>query len=484
MDSIWKKMNHNPEKLAFSGHIQTEAAVIGGGMAGILTAFFLQEAGVKTILLEAGHIGEGQTGNTTAKITAQHGLLFDGLTASQGAQRAALYAKANQAGVEEYRRLVKQMDITCDWQDTFSCVCSTRDRELMEKEALAAAALGLPAEFVTDTELAFAVEGGVRLENCACFSPLDFLYTLAETLTIYENSEVKKVEEKVITTAGGEVTAEHIIFAGHFPFLNKPGYYFARMYQERSYCLALSGAGSMKGMYYGVEEEDFSFRGLSHKGRELVLMGGCNHRTGGNEGGRYDRLRAASRRFWPECAEAAAWSAQDCMTLDGIPYIGRYSSQTPEWYVATGFGKWGMSHSMVSALLLTDLITGKENPYEELFTPARLGWNGAVNLAKQAGWSLKGFMGKRNATAGEYLEDLEPGEGHLVEYGKGKIGAYRDEEGSLHLVTARCPHLGCELTWNPDEKSWDCPCHGSRFDYEGRVLDGPAQEGIGLVWES
>ena len=453
-------------------------------MAGILTAFFLQEAGVKTILLEAGHIGEGQTGNTTAKITAQHGLLFDGLTASQGAQRAALYAKANQAGVEEYRRLVKQMDITCDWQDTFSCVYSTRDRELMEKEALAAAALGLPAEFVTETELPFAVEGGVRLENCACFSPLDFLYTLAETLTIYENSEVKKVEEKVITTAGGEVTAEHIIFAGHFPFLNKPGYYFARMYQERSYCLALSGAGSMKGMYYGVEEEDFSFRGLSHKGRELVLMGGCNHRTGGNEGGRYDRLRAASRRFWPECAEAAAWSAQDCMTLDGIPYIGRYSSQTPEWYVATGFGKWGMSHSMVSALLLTDLITGKENPYEELFTPARLGWNGAVNLAKQAGCSLKGFMGKRNATAGEYLEDLEPGEGHLVEYGKGKIGAYRDEEGSLHLVTARCPHLGCELTWNPDEKSWDCPCHGSRFDYEGRVLDGPAQEGIGLVWES
>lgn len=484
MDSIWKKMNHNPEKLAFSGHIQTEAAVIGGGMAGILTAFFLQEAGVKTILLEAGHIGEGQTGNTTAKITAQHGLLFDGLTASQGAQRAALYAKANQAGVEEYRRLVKQLDIGCDWQETFSCVYSTRDRELMEKEALAAAALGLPAEFVTETELPFSVEGGVRLENCACFSPLDFLYALAETLTIYENSEVIKVEEKVITTAGGEVTADHIIFAGHFPFLNKPGYYFARMYQERSYCLALSGAGSMKGMYYGVEEEEFSFRGLSHKGQELVLMGGCNHRTGGNEGGRYDRLRAASRRFWPECREAAAWSAQDCMTLDGIPYIGRYSSQTPEWYVATGFGKWGMSHSMVSALLLTDLITGKENPYEELFTPARLGWNGAVNLARQAGCSLKGFMGKRNATAGEYLEDLEPGEGHLVEYGKGKIGAYRDEEGSLHLVTARCPHLGCELTWNPDEKSWDCPCHGSRFDYEGRVLDGPAQEGIGLVWES
>jgi len=172
------------------------------------------------------------------------------------------------------------------------------------------------------------------------------------------------------------------------------------------------------------------------------------------------------------------------MTLDGIPYIGRFSSQTPEWYVATGFGKWGMSHSMVSARLLTDLITGKKNPYENLFTPSRLGWNGAVNLAKQAGCSLKGYVGRKKVTAGEYLEDLEPGEGHLVEYGKGKIGAYRDEEGALHLVTARCPHLGCELTWNPDEKSWDCPCHGSRFDYEGRVLDGPAQEGIGLVWES
>lgn len=484
MDSIWRKMNHNPEKLAFSGHIQTEAAVIGGGMAGILTAFFLQEAGIKTILLEAGHIGEGQTGNTTAKITAQHGLIFDGLITSLGMERAELYAKANQTAIEEYRQLVERLGISCDWQDTFSCVYSTRDREVLEKEAQAAVKLGLPAEFVTETELPFPVEGGVRVNGCACFSPLDFLYKIAEKLTIYENSEVKKVEEKVITTAGGEVTAEHIIFAGHFPFLNKPGYYFARMHQERSYCLALSGAGSMKGMYYGVEEEGCSFRGLSHKGQELVLLGGCNHRTGGNDGGRYDRLREDARRFWPECREEAAWSAQDCMTLDGIPYIGRFSSQTPEWYVATGFGKWGMSHSMVSARLLTDLITGKENPYVNLFTPSRLGWNGAVNLAKQAGCSLKGYVGRKKVTAGEYLEDLEPGEGHLVEYGKGKIGAYRDEEGALHLVTARCPHLGCELTWNPDEKSWDCPCHGSRFDYEGRVLDGPAQEGIGLVWES
>ena len=279
------------------------------------------------------------------------------------------------------------------------------------------------------------------------------------------------------------MTAEHIVFAGHFPFINRPGYYFARMHQDRSYCLALSGAGHMEGMYYGMDEGDYSFRGLRLEDKDLVILGGCNHRTGANEGGRYERLRNSARSYWPDCKEEAAWSAQDCMTLDAVPYIGRFSPAAPGWYVATGFGKWGMSHSMVAARLLADLITGKENPAKEVFTPSRFGWDAAESLAKQAGCTIKGYVGKRNATGGEHLEDLRPGEGHLVEYGNGKIGAYRDESGTLHLVSARCPHLGCELTWNPDEKSWDCPCHGSRFDYEGKVLDGPAQENIGLRWE-
>lgn len=483
MDSIWRKITHNPERLALSGHIQTEAAVIGGGMAGILTAFFLQEAGVKTIVLEAGHVGEGQTGSTTAKITAQHGLIYDGLIHSQGKEKAALYARANSRAVEDYRSLVQSRNIQCRWLDCPAYLYTRCKRDVVENEVRACNELGLPVTFVTDTQLPFPVAGAAKMEGQACFSPLEFLFNIAGELTVYENTEVKRVEGKVITTAGGDVTAEHIVFAGHFPFINRPGYYFARMHQDRSYCLALSGAGHMEGMYYGMDEGDYSFRGLRLEDKDLVILGGCNHRTGANEGGRYERLRNSARSYWPDCKEEAAWSAQDCMTLDAVPYIGRFSPAAPGWYVATGFGKWGMSHSMVAARLLADLITGKENPAKEVFTPSRFGWDAAESLAKQAGCTIKGYVGKRNATGGEHLEDLRPGEGHLVEYGNGKIGAYRDESGTLHLVSARCPHLGCELTWNPDEKSWDCPCHGSRFDYEGKVLDGPAQENIGLRWE-
>ncbi|MFR6329666.1 MAG: Rieske 2Fe-2S domain-containing protein [Eisenbergiella sp.] len=210
------------------------------------------------------------------------------------------------------------------------------------------------------------------------------------------------------------------------------------------------------------------------KGRSSFCLA-LQYRTGGNES-RYDSCGDARQFRW----NAGSAAAQDC-DADGIPYRTFFRRRRNGMWRRDG--KWGRPfHGIRPAA--TDLITGKENPYVNLFTPSRLGWNGAVNLAKQAGCSLKGYVGRKKVTAGEYLEDLEPGEGHLVEYGKGKIGAYRDEEGALHLVTARCPHLGCELTWNPDEKSWDCPCHGSRFDYEGRVLDGPAQEGIGLVWES
>lgn len=329
MDSIWRKITHNPERLALSGHIQTEAAVIGGGMAGILTAFFLQEAGVKTIVLEAGHVGEGQTGSTTAKITAQHGLIYDGLIHSQGKEKAALYARANSRAVEDYRSLVQSRNIQCRWLDCPAYLYTRCKRDVVENEVRACDELGLPVTFVTDTQLPFPVAGAAKMEGQACFSPLEFLFNIAGELTVYENTEVKRVEGKVITTAGGDVTAEHIVFAGHFPFINRPGYYFARMHQDRSYCLALSGAGHMEGMYYGMDEGDYSFRGLRLEDKELVILGGCNHRTGANEGGRYERLRNSARSYWPDCKEEAAWSAQDCMTLDAVPYIGRFSPAAP-----------------------------------------------------------------------------------------------------------------------------------------------------------
>lgn len=361
----------------------------------------------------------------------------------------------------------------------------------MQAEAQAERKLGFAAEFVTETELPFPVAGAVRMDGQACFSPLRFLYAIARGLEIYENTPVKKVERlengnTLLHTPEGCVEAEKVVFATHYPMLKLPGIYFARLFQERSYVTALRGAGTVENMYIGTDENSWSVRSVKGKmGEEdLILLGGAGHRTGGNQGGRYEVLREAAGRFWKGSMETAHWSAQDCMTLDHVPYIGRLSLSQPGWYTATGFGKWGMSHSMVAALLLTDLITDRKNLWEEVYTPLRFGAASAGALYQNAGCSLKGLAGKQRQGKQKRAEDLLPQEGALVKNKNGKAGAYRDEEGRLHLVRARCPHLGCELTWNPDEKSWDCPCHGSRFGYDGSVLDGPAAKPIGIRQEA
>ena len=486
-ESIWEQQAHEAERPAFSGRKKVGTAVIGGGMAGILTAFYLKEAGREALVLEAARIGSGQTGRTTAKVTAQHGACYSRLIQELGAKKAGLYAAANRRAVEEYRRLVREKCIECGWQECASFCYSTVDGDGMRAEAEAEQRLGFDAAYVTETELPFPVEGAVRMEGQACFSPLRFLFALARELEVYENTSVQKVEQlengnTLLHVPDGCVEAEQVIFATHFPMLKLPGAYFARLHQERSYVLALQGAGTVENMYIGAEENGWSVRGVKGEdgGKDLLLLGGAGHRTGGSSGGRYEVLQEAARRFWQDSLETARWSAQDCMTLDNVPYIGRLSPSHPGWYVATGFGKWGMSHSMVAALLLTDMIAGEKNIWEEVYTPRRFGGEDAAALCKNAGCTVKGLAGKRDVGQEKRAEDILPGEGGLIKGEDGKTGAYRDEDGRLYLVRARCPHMGCELAWNPDEKSWDCPCHGSRFGYDGRVLDGPAAKSIAL----
>lgn len=486
-ESIWEQQAHEAARPVFSGRKKIQTAVVGGGMAGILTAFYLKEAGREVLVLEAARIGSGQTGHTTAKVTAQHGACYSRLIGELGEEKAGLYAAANRRAVEEYRRLVREKQIDCGWQECAAFCYSTEDRERMEAEAQAEQKLGFAAEYVTKTELPFPVAGAVRMDGQACFSPLRFLFAVARELEFYENTPVSKVERlengnTLLHVPEGCVEAEQVVFATHFPMLKLPGIYFARLSQERSYVLALRGAGTVENMYIGAEESGWSVRSVKGETRDedLILFGGAGHRTGGNQGGRYEVLREAAGRFWKGSLETARWSAQDCMTLDHVPYIGRLSFSQTGWYVATGFGKWGMSHSMVAALLLTDLITGRKNPWEEVYTPWRFGGESAAALCRNAGCAVKGLAGRRQTGPEKKAEELLPGEGSLVKSKDGRVGAYRDEEGKLYLVRARCPHMGCELAWNPDEKSWDCPCHGSRFHYDGRVLDGPAAKSIAL----
>lgn len=474
MESVWTKTCELEKHESLSGKIETEVAVIGGGMAGILIAYKLWKAGKQVVVLEGNRVGSGQTKNTTAKITSQHGMIYRGLIEKFGKEKAAQYARANEAAIREYKRMIQEEAIACDFEETSSYLYCQNLGQL-EEEAKAAVSLGLPAAFVGKIQIPVSCAGAVKFENQGQFHPLKFLKALAQKLTIYENTPVKTVEAKEIRTEFGLVKAEHIVFACHYPFVNFPGLYFARMHQERSYVLALEHAANVDGMYLGVGENAYSFRNYG----DLLLFGGENHRTGEVfAGSHYDALRKKAKEFYPESREVACWSAQDCMTGDDVPYIGVYADGKPGWYVATGFRKWGMTTSMVAAMLLCDRICGIENPYAEIFEPKRFGVGEIPWIAMESGNAVKGLARRMFQIPEETVKSLAPGKGGVLSLDGEKTGVYKDEKGELFAVDIRCPHLGCQLEWNPDEKTWDCPCHGSRFDYHGKLISNPAQEDI------
>lgn len=416
--------------------LEYDVIVVGAGMAGLLNAYYLKEQGKKVLVLEAKQAASGQTGRTTAKITSQHDIKYSRLIQTVGREKAKMYAAANEAAILEYEKLVQVHGIECDFARVPAYLYSRKEKDALEKEAEAAASLGIFASFTTETELPFSVEGAVRFDGQAQFTPLKFIRCIAAQLDIREGTRVTAVRGHRVIAEHEVFTAENIVIATHYPFRNVPGFYFLRQHQERSYVLALSGCEKINGMYYGIDEDGLSFR----QEGELLLFGGGGHRTGeAGHCGAYDALLALAEYYFPSCKVEDRWSAQDCMPHDGIPFIGRYSIFTPHLYVATGFGKWGMTSSMVAATLLRDKLCGTDNPYQKLFSPQRLLVRAGIKkFLTEAGVSAKGLMG-----------------------------------GLFHRP--RCSHMGCELEWNEDEKSWDCPCHGSRFDEDGKLLDNPAK---------
>lgn len=484
MNSIWTTDINRKKRKQLIGEHKTKVAVIGGGMAGILTAYFLAEKGIETIVLEADVIGDGMTGSTTAKITSQHNLLYNYLLQTFGREQAFQYLYANQAAVTEYKRLIHQKKIDCGYEKCASYLYTLEKEEELYQELNALLSLSYPAEIVTKTNLPFEIKCALKFSEQGKFHPLLFLHAIAEHLTIFEQCRVVHVEENRIHTTAGSVLAEHIVFASHYPFMLAPGYYFMRMHQERSYVIAIEGAGRLDDIYLSADENGLSFRTYQN----YMLVGGGSHRTGENtEGGRYKFLQENINAMYPNHKEAARWSAQDCMSIDKIPYIGTFSSSQPNWYVATGFGKWGMTNSMTAAKIISGMIAEEEVDYADVFSPQRfhLGAS-AKSIAENSIEAVKGLTKRFFDIPEQSWKDLPRDFGSIVEYEGEKMGVYRDNEDHFYFVSVKCPHLGCELSWNEDEKSWDCPCHGSRFDYQGKLINGPAQEDVcddSLSWK-
>lgn len=450
MKSLWRQQTERikPMNDSFQDKIKEshwDVVVIGAGLAGILTAYYLQRSGKKVVVIEAKTIASGQTERTTAKITSQHGLKYMKLIKNIGEEKARLYAAANEEAISQYAKLIKMKEIDCQFQRTDAYLYSTVGVAELQKEAEAAKRLGIEAEFVIDTELPFLIKGGVRFLNQAQFSPLEFIKGIAKELHILEHTLVTEVKEHWVITNKGILTADDIVIATHYPMKNIPGFYFLREHQERSYVLALSGCKPMKNMYYSIDKNGLSFR----QAGEYLLLGGGGHRTGHSFEQKemecqnpYEFLRKEAKKYFTEAKEVSHWAAQDCMPHDGIPFIGKYSVFTPHLYVATGFQKWGMTSSMVAARLISDEICGKENVYKNLFTPQRLLVKaGFSDFMKDVGISTKGIV-----------------------------------QGMTKKK--RCTHMGCKLEWNETEQSWDCPCHGSRYDADGKLLDNPAKRDL------
>ncbi len=430
MNSLWEQESICSGFEDLKQEIKTNILIIGGGMAGILCAYMLQQAGIQYVLVEAQTICSGITKNTTAKITSQHGLIYDKLIRKFGVEKAKQYLEANEAALCKYRELCKNVD--CDFEEKPSYVYSLHDRLKIEKEILALEKLAGHAEFTQRIPLPFSVAGAVKYENQAQFHPLKFISAISKGLCIYEHTRVRELVGTTAITDHGKIIAKKIIVATHFPFLNKHGSYFLKMYQHRSYVIALDNAQNVDGMYVDEAQKGMSFRNYEN----LLLIGGGDHRTG-KTGGNWKELRNFAQQYYPSAIEKYHWATQDCMTLDSIPYIGAYSASTSDLYVATGFNKWGMTSAMISAMILCDLIQGKQNPYAEVFSPSR------TILRPQLA-----------------------------------VNVFEAVVNLLTPTTKRCSHLGCALKWNPYERTWDCPCHGSRFKKDGKLIDNPATQSL------
>ena len=426
MASIWQETTQLPTFPALSDNLQTDVLIIGGGMAGLLCAYKLQQAGIKYALVEAKAIGSGITKDTTAKLTAQHGLIYHKLLQKYGAETTWLYYAANRNALAQYRRLSRNID--CDYSTEDHFVYATLSRKKLEQELAALQQINVPVQLMEKTGLPFLTAGALRFSDQAQFHPLKFLAAITKGLHIYEHTPVRELADHVATTDHGTINAQKIIVATHFPMLNKHGSYFLKQYQHRSYCLALENAAPVHGMHVDESKTGLSFRMYG----DLLILGGGGHRTG-KKGDGWAELEAFVKTHYPDANICCRWATQDCMSLDGIPYIGQYSVRTPDLYVATGFNKWGMTAAMAASDILTDLICGRDNPYAKVFSPSR------SILHPQL--AVNGF---------EAITNL------------------------LSISKKRCPHMGCALKWNPQEQTWDCPCHGSRFEENGHLIDNPA----------
>ncbi len=493
--SYWITSTEQTDYPSLNEDITVDVAIVGGGMVGITAAYLLKQEGLKVAIIEADRILQGTTAHTTAKITSQHGLIYNKLKNQHGDEKAQQYANANQEAIKFIANIIQERQIDCDfsWQPSYVFAQSDQYVQKIAQEVEAASSLGINASFLSTIPLPFPIKAAIKFENQAQFHPLKYLLSLAEEIPgdgshVFEMTPAIDIQEgnenMVITRDGKKVIAKDIIVASHYPFYDKRGVYFARIYVHRSYILAAKIKESFPGgMYINAEKPTRSLRSLPTENGQLVMFAGDHHKTGQGPDtmNHYENLKEFAEKNYVVEDIPYRWSTQDCMPLDNVPYVGNLTSNTPHIYLATAFRKWGMTNSTAAAIILRDLIIKGENPWTPVYDPSRFTPMASAKnfIVENANVAQQFVTGKLSLNSKDV--DISVGEGKILEIKGQRVGAYKDESNKLHFVNTTCTHLGCEIQWNSAENSWDCPCHGSRYTYEGDVIEGPTTRPLGKI---
>ncbi|MEN2766240.1 FAD-dependent oxidoreductase [Ornithinibacillus xuwenensis] len=489
-EPYWRQDIDFPSFPKLEEKINVDVGIVGGGIVGLTAAYLLSKRNIKVALIDAGVILNGTTGHTTAKITAQHGLIYDELIKHFGEKKAKLYYEAQIEAKQIIEDNIKELQIECDYESQDAIIYTNSDEYIskLENERKAYDQLDIKSELTEEIPLDIPIKKALVMKDQAQYHPLKYLKALAEEcvkngVLIYENSTAIDVEYNkhpaIITRDGHRIISNYVISASHYPFYDGQAFYPTRMYAERAYVLAVKSAKNYPGgMYITAEDPTRSLRSVTINGEKMWLVIGENHKTGQGKStmDHYEALQDFAEKYIGVKEYVNRWSAQDLTTLDKVPYVGRISAEEEAVFVATGFRKWGMTNGTIAAKIITDKITGEDSPYGELFTPSRF----------QADPSLRKFA-RVNADVAKHLikgkleftensiDELSPDDATVTRVHGKRTGVYKDKENNLHAVDTTCTHMGCEVSWNSGDRTWDCPCHGSRFSYKGEVIEGPAK---------
>lgn len=489
-ESFWIGTSDSPRFGSLDHDLHVDVAVVGAGIVGAMAATFLKQAGKTVAVLEARRVLQGVTGHTTAKVTSLHTLVYDDLINKFGEEKARLYAESNQSAIAIIRRLCRERALDCELTETNAYTYTVKDDyvEKIEKEVAAAQRLGLPAQYYDEVALPYAVKAAVGFSDQLEFHPRKFLTPLLAGIAgggshVFEQAHVVDIEEgrpcRVSTRDGRTVTADDVIVATNMPIIDK-GMFFARAEPSRGYALAMDVPEDRvpDGMFINVGAPTHSVRRAPYDDGTLLILAGEGHHVGegGNHREHWDRLEEWARKDLGATSVVYRWSTQDYYSLDKVPFIGRMTPGTDRLYTATGFSAWGMTNGVVAGILLADLITDTPNEWADLYDPNRINVKSLPSFARKGGHDAKRLVGDRlkSGLDRDETSDLSPGDGAVFDVEGEKVGVHRGDDGTLHAVSATCTHLGCIVSWNDAERSWDCPCHGSRFSATGDVLQGPA----------